>query len=78
MSYDVQCRVLVCNVSCSVYFSDVLHELIAFLLFLARSNSILSIVEDSTCHYRMRVEMAILCTIPDFLPRKDNVRLPPF
>eukprot|EP01034_Spumella_vulgaris_P023711 gene23711-29959_t len=51
---------------------DNVNRSIVVELYCGLTNSILSTWEDSTCHYRMKAELTILCALPDFLPKKDN------
>jgi hypothetical protein len=36
-------------------------------------NRLVSVWEESTCKYRAKVELAILCSFADFVPYKENV-----
>lgn len=42
-------------------------------LYCGAVNAITSLREDSTCKYRIKVEMSILCSLPRFAPPKENV-----
>ena len=36
-------------------------------------NRLVSVWEDSTCHYHAKVQLSILCSFEQFVPYKENV-----
>jgi len=50
-----------------------LNRSIVIEMYCGVNNVILQIREDSTCRYRMKVELTALCALPGFAPVKENI-----
>src|SRR5687768_9089833 len=73
--YNITCDNQSSYYACDSYISCFFHlTLVINLCVYVYRNGIISILEDRSCHYKMKVELTILCSIPDFLPPKDEVR----